>query len=90
MRWKLFSQISANHVKETLSGDQTELDKISFKMSANDIVTRKNGYKDFDNWFLNDVNKSNYTKAELKKLKADKLLQAKRFQLSFRIKNDKR
>ena len=88
LRWKLFSTITGNHVKETLAGDQTELDKITLKMAANDIVTRSNAYKEYNNWFLNDVNKSNYTDAELKKLKDDKLLQAKRYQLSFRIKND--
>lgn len=88
LRWKLLSQITTQHTKETLQGDQDDLDKITLGMASNDVTTRTNAYGDFDRWFGNSNNSSKYSKDQYAKLKDDKLTQAKRYQLDFRIKND--
>ena len=57
-------------------------------MASNDIVTRNAAYSEFNAWFNNQGNSSTYNKVEYKKLKDDKLAQAKRYQLELKIKND--
>ena len=88
LRWKLLSQITTAHAKETLQGDQDDLNKITLGMASNDVTSRSNADGDFQRWFNSSNNRSNYSKDQYAKLKDDKLSQAKRYQLSFRIKND--
>tara|TARA_R110002110_G_scaffold154509_7_gene348435 strand:+ start:3275 stop:4927 length:1653 start_codon:yes stop_codon:yes gene_type:complete len=88
LRWKLLSQITTQHTKETLKGDQDDLDKITLGMASNDVTSRSNAYGDFNRWFGNSNNSSKYSKDQYAKLKDDKLTQAKRYQLAFGIKND--
>ena len=88
LRWKLFSEINARHAAVTELGNQSDLDALTLKMAANDVVTRMAAYKEFNAWFRDIVHVSQYDKVTLKKLHDDKLAQAKRWQLEFGIKTD--
>ena len=88
LHWKLLSEITGRHVKETELGDHEDLDKITMSMAANDGITRTKAYKEFKNWFGDVTNSGRYEKTKLKKLYDNKLAQAKRYQLEFGIKNN--
>ena len=85
---KLFGKITLNHRNETKAGHEKDLNRIMFKMAANDSITRDMGYREFNTWFLNPSNKEKYAEAEYIKLHEDTLAQARKFQLAAGIKND--
>ena len=85
---KLYAKILKNHIDETKLGHDKDLNKILFKMAANDDLTRSMGYREFTSWFNNSLNAQKYTKAEFQKLHDDKLALARKLQLQFQIRND--
>ena len=85
---KLYGKILKNHIDETKLGHDKDLNKILFKMSANDDETRRKGYREFTSFFNHPLNKEKYSKAEHQKLYDDKLAEARKMQLQFQIRND--
>ena len=85
---KLIGKISLNHLAETKSGHDEDLNKIIFKMASNDSITGAMGYKEFKVWFNNPSNAEKYTAADFDKLRKDTLADARKLQLQFQIRND--
>ena len=85
---KLYATITKNHYNETKQGHDEDLNKIIFKMAANDSITRAMAYKEFNSFFNNPLNAEKYTAAGFNKLGKDKLAEARKLQLQFQIRND--
>ena len=57
---KLYATITKNHYNETKQGHDEDLNKIIFKMAANDSITRAMAYKEF-NSFFNSIDRQHNT-----------------------------
>ena len=88
LHWRLLSEITGRHVKETQLGDHMDLDKLNLLMASNDIITSTKATNAFEAWFKDKTNKDRYGAVPLKKLYDVKLAQANRYKLEFGIKND--
>ena len=88
LHWRLLSEITGRHVKETQLGDHMDLDKLTLLMASNDIITSTKATNTFEAWFKDLTNKDRYGAIALKKLYDDKLAQANKYKLEFGIKND--
>ena len=84
---KLYTQISANHLKETLDGHQKELIRIENMMGSPDEITSLRGYKLKRNFFNNPTNKEKYLDSEWKSLERKTELAAKQIYLLNGAKN---
>ena len=86
--WRLLTEITSRHVKESELGDHMDLDKLTLLMGSNDIITSTKASNVFERWFVDPSNTERYGAVALKKLYDDKLAQANRYRLEFGIKND--
>ena len=86
--WRLLTEITSRHVKESELGDHMDLDKLTLLMGSNDIITSTKASNVFERWFVDPTNTERYGAVALKKLYDDKLAQANRYRLEFGIKND--
>ena len=86
--WRLLTEITSRHVKESELGDHMDLDKLTLLMGSNDIITSTKASNVFERWFVDPTNTERYGAVALKKLYDYKLAQANRYRLEFGIKND--